>query len=106
MSDDVDLVPKDGDWYVKISNVTDAKTGAAITDATITVNLQTLGGSPVSGAQGLSAAYDGTTSAYWAVVPRTITVQVGQKFRAEAIVAKGSFLVPFYQEVEVVRFPA
>ena len=100
------LVPKDGDWYVKVSSVTDAKSGDAITDATVTVNLQTLAGQAVSGAQDLSAAYDSPTAAYWATVPHTASVVLGHRYKVQVVATKGGLQVPFYHEVVVVQFPA
>lgn len=106
MSDDVDILPYQGDAYVKVSNVTDAKTGLAITDATVTVTLLTKGDGAISGATNLPATYDSPTAAYWAIVPRSAGVALGQKYRAKILVDKAGFQVPFYQEVVVERFPA
>lgn len=106
MSNPVDEVPYLGDFYAKLSALTDEKTGLPIATATVTVDLLTMGGQLVSGASGLVATYDPTTQAYWAVIPRTAGVQRGQHYRCRATATLGGLQVPFYREVVVEYFPA
>lgn len=103
---DFDILPKDGDAYAELAQLEDAITGALIIDAQVSVTLYTLGGAPVAGATSLPAPFDPATNIYRVVIPRTISVSIGQKYECRATATKGGLAMPFSQIVKVERFAA
>lgn len=101
-----DIIPYQSDAYVKVSALTNKKTGAVITDATVTVTFWSRNDEAVTGASGLSAVYDTPSAAYWVMVPKEATFVLGRTYRREVIAVSGGVEMKFSGDVFVERYPA
>lgn len=67
------------DVYLRNYNV--RRTGAAITDATLSATIYDQKGNPVSGASGLALAYDSSNHEYYVSVPASAGLIAGSRYR-------------------------
>jgi len=101
------ILPYQSDCYVEVNGVTDVLTDTVVNDATVTVTLWTKTGDPVTGAENLTASYVAASDGnYRATIPHTADVELNQALKADVSVSKGGYVMHFWQDVFVERYPA
>ena len=106
MTQTADTLPYQSDAYAELDALADVD-GAYVNDATVTVSLETMSGSAVTGAQNLAASYVASSNGkYRALIPRTADVRLGQKYRCVATAVRGGLQMQFVQLVQVERYEA
>ena len=96
---------KNADNYLELREFTSTLTGALITGATVTAVLEDSGGNQVTGGPAWPATMaevdDGRGGTYRLLLPSTLNITVGQRYKAKVTGSKAGESLNEYKEIDI-----